>query len=140
MVLDDIFERFAEQTPVTVMARAALEHALSPRAIDALFETVAERQYTRKLLFSQVVDLMGTVVCNVRPAIHAAFQANAESIGASLRAVYDKIDRTEPALSAELVRHTARTVGPGQRQVRRLALGRPEQLLQPTIRLTRTQK
>ncbi len=122
MVLDTIFERFAEQSPVTVMARAALEHALDPRAIDALFENVAERQYTRTLLFSQVVDLMGTVVCNVRPAIHAAFQANAESIGVSLRAVYDKIDRTEPGLSAELVRHAARTLSPvitamgGQRQ------------------------
>jgi IS4 transposase len=112
MVLDDIFERFAAQSPVTVMARAALEHALDPGAIDALFEDVAERQYTRTLLFSTVVDLMSTVVCNVRPAIHAAFQANAESIGVSLRAVYDKIDRTEPGLSAELVRHTARTLGP----------------------------
>src|SRR4051794_20767589 len=112
MVLDDIFERFAAQSPVTVMARVALEHALDPSAIDALFEEVAERQYTRTLLFSTVVDLMGTVVCNVRPAIHAAFQANAESIGVSLRAVYDKIDRTEPGVSAELVRHTARTLGP----------------------------
>src|SRR3954449_4924567 len=112
MVLDTIFERFAEQSPVTVMARAALEHSLSPRAIDALFERTAQRQYTRKLLFSTVVDLMGTVVCNVRPAIHAAFQANAESIGVSLRAVYDKIDRTEPGVSAELVRHTARTLSP----------------------------
>jgi IS4 transposase len=55
---------------------------------------------------------MGTVVCNVRPAIHAAFQANAESIAVSLRAVYDKIDRTEPGVSAELVRHTARASGP----------------------------
>src|SRR3954453_13472396 len=112
MVLDGIFERFAQQSPVTVMARAALEHALDPPAIDALFERTAQRQYTRKLLFSTVVDLMGTVVCNVRPAIHAAFQANAESIGVSLRAVYDKVDRTEPGLSAELVRHTARTLGP----------------------------
>ncbi|MBX6314742.1 MAG: transposase [Isosphaeraceae bacterium] len=112
MILGDIFERFAEQSPVTVMARAALQHALSPRAIDALFEHVAERQYTRKLLFSTIVDLMGTVVGNVRPALHAAFQANAEAIGASLRAVYDKVDRTEPGVSAELVRHTARTLGP----------------------------
>jgi IS4 transposase len=112
MVLDDIFERFAEQSPVTVMARAALEHALDPQAIDARFEKAAQRQYTRTLLFSTVVDLMGTVVCDVRPAIHSAFQANAESIGVSLRAVYDKIDRTEPGVSAELVRHTARTLGP----------------------------
>ena len=112
MVLGGIFERFAEQSPVTVMARAALEHALSPRAIDALFEAVAERQYTRKLLFSTVVDLMGTVVCNIRPALHAAFQADAEAIGVSRRAVYGKVDRTEPGLPAELVRHTARTLGP----------------------------
>ena len=112
MVLDDIFERFAEQSPVTVMARAALEHALDPRAIDALFEQAAQRQYTRTLLFSTVVDLMAAVVCNVRPAIHAAFQADAETIGVSLRAVYDKIDRTEPGVSAELVRHTARTLSP----------------------------
>jgi hypothetical protein len=112
MVLDSIFERFAEQSPLTVMARAALEHALDPSAIDALFEDIAEHQYTRTLLFSQVVDLMSAVVCNVRPAIHAAFQANAESFGVSLRAVYDKIARLEPGLSAELVRHTARTLGP----------------------------
>src|SRR4051794_23282379 len=112
MVLDEVFERFAEQSPVTVMARAALEHALAPPAIDALFERAAERQYPRRLLFSQVVDLMGAVVCNVRPAIHAAFQANAESIGVSLRAAYDKLARTEPGVSAELVRHTARTLSP----------------------------
>lgn len=112
MVLDDIFERFAEQSPVTVMARAALEHALAPQAVDAIFQAVAQRQYSRTLLFSTVVDLMGTVVCNIRPAIRAAFQADAESIGVSLRAVYDKIGRTEPGVSAELVRHTARTLGP----------------------------
>src|SRR3954471_19322895 len=112
MVLDDIFERCAEQSPVTVMARAALEHALAPRAVDAIFEAAAERQYSRTLLFSTVVDLMGSVVCNIRPAIHAAFQAKAESIGVSLRAVYDKLGRTEPGVSAELVRHPARPLAP----------------------------
>ena len=112
MILDHIFERFAEQSPVTVMARAALEHALAPQAVDGIFEAVAQRQYARTLLFSTVVDLMGTVVCNIRPALHAAFQAHAESIGVSLRAVYDKIDRLEPGVSAELVRHTARTLSP----------------------------
>jgi hypothetical protein len=132
MVLDEIFERFAEQSPVTVMARAALEHALHPTAIDALFEEVAERQYTRTLLFSQVVDLMGTVVCNVRPAIHAAFQVNAESLGVSLRAVYDKIDRTEPGVSAELVRHTARTLSP---VITAMGGGRPAWLPGYTVKI-----
>src|SRR3954466_4934439 len=94
------------------MARAALEHALSPQAIDALFDRTAERQYTRTLLFSSVVDLMGTVVAKIRPAVNAAYRARAEALGVSLRAVYDKLERLEPGLSAELVRHTARTLNP----------------------------
>jgi len=112
MVLDDIFERFAQQSPITVMARAALEHALAPGAIDALFERSAERQYTRTLLFSSVVDLMGAVVAKIQPAVNAAYRARAETLGVSLKAVYDKLDRTEPGISAELLRHTARTLGP----------------------------
>ena len=38
MILNEVFERFAEESPVTVMARAALENALTPTAVDALFE------------------------------------------------------------------------------------------------------
>ena len=112
MILDEIFERFAQQSPVAVMARAALEHALSSLAIDSLFEQTAERQYTRTLLFSSVVDLMGAVVARIHPAVNAAYRARAETLGVSIRALYDKLDRTEPALSAELVRHAARTLGP----------------------------
>jgi hypothetical protein len=112
MVLDPIFERFAEQSPITVMARAALEHALNPRAIDELFEHLSERQYTRTLLFSSVVDLMATVVTKIRPTVNAAYRAGAETLGVSIKAVYEKLDRTEPGLSAELLRHTARTLGP----------------------------
>ena len=97
----DIFERFAQQSPVTVMARAALEHALSPQAIDALFERTAQRQYTRTLLFSSVVDLMGTVVARIQPAVNAAYRAKADALGVSLRAVYDKLERIEPGLSAQ---------------------------------------
>jgi IS4 transposase len=94
------------------MVRAALEHALSPRTIDALFERTAQRQYTRTLLFSSVVDLIGAVVAKIQPAVNAAYRARAESLGVSLKAVYDKLDRTEPGISAELLRHTARTLGP----------------------------
>src|SRR3954453_11613733 len=112
MVLGQIFERFAQQSPITVMTRAAVEHALAPEAIDALFERTAQRQYTRTLLFSSVVDLMGSVVAKIQPAVNAAYRARAEALGVSLRAVYDKLERTEPGLSAELVRHTARTLGP----------------------------
>lgn len=112
MILGDIFERFAQDSPLSVMAQAVMENALSPTVIDPLFEDVAERQYTRKLLFSSIVDLMSVVVCRIRPAIHAASQAHGEIIDASIKAVYDKLDHTEPVLSAALVHSTAERLGP----------------------------
>jgi len=112
MLLGDVFERFARDCPLPVMAQGILENALSPRIVDQLFEDVAQQQYTRKLLFSSIVDLMSVVVCRIRPAIHAAYQARAEVIDASLRAVYDKLDRTEPGLSAALVHTTAARLEP----------------------------
>jgi IS4 transposase len=107
MILDEVFERFAQQTPLTVMARGLLENVLNPTVVDQLFEDVAERQYTKKLLFSSIVDLMSVVVCRIQPAICSAYQDQAETLNASLKAVYDKIDHTEPKLSAALVHSTA---------------------------------
>ena len=107
MILGDVFERFVQDSPLSVMAQGVLENTLSPTVVDQLFEDVAEQQYTRKLLFSSIVDLMSLVVCRIQPAIHAAYQAQTETIEASLRAVYDKLDRTEPARSAALVHSTA---------------------------------
>ena len=112
MILSDVFERFADTCPLPVMAQAILENALNPRVVDQLFEDVSEHQYTRKLLFSSIVDLMSLVVCRIRPAIHAAYQAHAEIIDASLRAVYGKIDRVEPGIAAALVRSTAERLEP----------------------------
>jgi hypothetical protein len=112
MILSEVFERSAEESPVTVMARAALENALPPSAIDALFEDVAERQYTRDLLFSDVVGLMGMVVCKIRPSINAAYKKHAEALGVTRQAVYDKINGIEPAIGAALVRHTAAVMAP----------------------------
>ena len=77
MILGDVFERFAQDSPLSVMARGVMENALGPTLIDELFEGVAEKQYTKRLLFSSIVDLMGLVVCRIRPAIHAAYQAHA---------------------------------------------------------------
>src|SRR5512135_9239 len=55
---------------------------------------------------------MGSVVAKIQPAVNAAYRTRAEALGVSLRAVYDKLERLEPGLSAELVRHTARTLNP----------------------------
>jgi IS4 transposase len=112
MILSDVFERFSQDSPLSVMAQGIMENALNPQFLDQLFEDVAEKQYTHKLLFSTIVDLMSVVVCRIRPSIHAAFQARAETVGATIDAVYDKLDGTESAVSAALVHSTAARLAP----------------------------
>jgi IS4 transposase len=107
MILSDIFERFSQDSPLSVMAQAVMENALNPQILDELFESVAQKQFTNKLLFSTTVDLMSVVVCRIRPSIHAAFQARAETVGASIDAVYDKLNGTETTVSATLVHSVA---------------------------------
>src|SRR4051794_4933689 len=112
MILSDVFERFSRDSPLSVMAQGIMENALNPRILDQLFEDVAQKQYTNKLLFSTVVDLMSVVVCRIRPSIHAAYQARAETVGATVDAVYDKLDGTEPAVSAAPVHTVAARLTP----------------------------
>lgn len=107
MILSEIFERFVKRSPASVMARALMEHALAPDAVDALFAEHTERQYTRELLFSSVVNLMAMVVTKVQPSIHAAFQAVKKDLPVSVVALYNKINRTEAGIVRVLVRHTA---------------------------------
>jgi hypothetical protein len=106
-IVGEMFDRFAENAAISVMVRATMENALAPESLDELFEKVAERQYTRELLFSTLVALMAVVVCRVRKSVHAAFKAMREEIPVSLTALYDKLDGTEPGVSAALVRHSA---------------------------------
>jgi Transposase DDE domain len=112
MVLNEVFDRFFQDSPLSVMAQGIMENAMNPRILDDLFEDVAQRQFTNKLLFSTVVDLMGTVVCRIRPSIHAAFQARAETVGATIDAVYDKLDGIETDVSAALVHTVAARLAP----------------------------
>lgn len=107
-----LFQPFIEQRPIAVMARGVLENLFDPEKIDELFERTAEVQYTRDLLFSSVVDLMGQVVLGVQPTVHAAYQAQAEKLGVSDQAVYDKLNHVELCVSAELVRDSARQAAP----------------------------
>jgi hypothetical protein len=107
MILSKVFDRFVEETPVTVMARATIEHALPPEALDALFDRYAERQYTRELLFSSVVELMGVVVSKIQPSVHAAYKAVRSTLPVTITALYDKLNLLEPAVTSALISHTA---------------------------------
>jgi IS4 transposase len=111
MISTDVFDRFVEDSPVCVMVQTLLENALSPTTVDMLFEQHAELQYTRTLLFSDIVNLMSLVVCGIRPSINSAFKKAAPSLGVTRKAVYDKIDRVETTTSAALVRHSASVLG-----------------------------
>jgi len=111
MVLSKLFDVFVEQSPVTVMVRATLENVFSDERLDALFQETAQRQRPSDVLFSLLVDLMGSVVCNVRPSIHAAIQARQEEIEVSMRAIYGKLQGIETRVSRALVRDTAQQMG-----------------------------
>jgi Transposase DDE domain len=111
MIPSDVFERFVEDSPVCVMVQTLLENTLSPTTVDTLFARHAELQYTRDLLFSDVVHLMSLVVCGIRPSINSAFKKMAPVLGVTKKAVYDKIDRVETTTSAALVRHSGSALG-----------------------------
>ena len=66
MILSDVFARFARAAPLSVMAQGVMENALNPQFLDQLFADVAQKQFTHKLLFSTIVDLMSVVVCRIR--------------------------------------------------------------------------
>ncbi|WP_199341383.1 MULTISPECIES: hypothetical protein [Nostocales] len=47
MVLGQVFERFVEESPVSVMVRGLLETILCPEKLDELFEKSTKTQYTK---------------------------------------------------------------------------------------------
>lgn len=108
MLAEDLLAEYAKKAPIPVMLRGILENVLAPQRLDAIFESQAEQQYTRKLTFAMVVDLMCRVVTRVQPSLRAAYQERIEAFPVGERAVYDKINGVEPQVSAALLRTTAR--------------------------------
>lgn len=108
---DEIFERFVAGSPLTVMAQLGLERVLEPSWLDEVFEEYRGRQYERELLFSTVVDVVSLVALGMQPSVHAAARSR-EDVRVSLSALYDKINRTEPALGRAVVRQSAQRLAP----------------------------
>jgi Transposase DDE domain len=104
--MDDVLQRFLEQAPVTVMVRAALAHAFAGPALDALFDRAAQRQYTKELTFSTLVQLFAKVTFGTYDSVHAAYR-HAAAVPVSVTCVYDKLGHLEPGVCAALVRETA---------------------------------
>jgi hypothetical protein len=106
-MLGCLFERFVEKSPVSVMMRGLMERVFSPESLNELFETTARVQYTKELLFSDLVELMVPVVCGLQPSVRASYQDQADLMPVSLSAVYSKLIGIELAVNQTLVRDTA---------------------------------
>jgi len=107
MIMGPVFEQFVQDSPLSVMARATVEHALSADALDALFEQNCERGYTKELLFSTTAELMGRVVSGKAPHVQSAFLQMGEFVPVKLTNVYEKLKHIETPVCSALVRHVS---------------------------------
>jgi hypothetical protein len=102
MLPTQILDRFVARCPAVVMVRATLERLLRPERLDQIFEDSAQRQYTKQLLFSQLVALMATVATRTHTSVHSAYLDMKERLGVSTTALYDKLNLLELGISQSL--------------------------------------
>ncbi|MFO0949743.1 MAG: transposase [Isosphaeraceae bacterium] len=107
MLPAQVLDRFVERCPAAVMVRATLERLLRPERLDQIFEDSRARQYTKQLLFSQVVAVMAGVAMRTHASVHASYLAVKDRLGVSVAALYDKLNHLELGVSQALVRETA---------------------------------
>lgn len=94
-----------------------MERIFAPEKLDELFEQTAEKQYTRELLFSTVVELMSLVVSKIHPSVNAAYKALEKVVGVSKPAFYGKLNGLEPSISQALVRYSSEELLPVMTQL-----------------------
>ena len=101
----ELIRRFKKKRPVALLARMSLTRLLSEDALDRVFEEHGKTQYTRKILFSSLTHLMADVTLCLSRSVNAAYKKHRKELSASRTAVSNKINRVEPQVSQELVRH-----------------------------------
>ena len=106
-MLGKVFARFVEKSPIAMMVRGTLERVLGAEQLDAWFARIAQKQYTRTVLFSTVYDILSQVVFRIKPSVRAAYRDQADKVGASLISLYNKLNGVETHTSAALVRYSA---------------------------------
>ena len=107
MLLSAPFQKFVEASPVSVMMRGIIENLFHPERLERLFNETAVTQYTRKLPFATVAEVMGEVVFNVSPSVGASLKDRVATLPVSTRAFYLKLNGIEPAVAAVLARDSA---------------------------------
>jgi hypothetical protein len=102
-----LFARFVKRAPLSVMTRILLENLVGAARLDAIFQDVAQQQYTNQLLFSTCAELLTEVTLFGCSSVNAAYLRNQEAIPVSVVSVYEKLKRVEPAVCEALVGRTA---------------------------------
>ena len=110
MFSDSLFQSFCVKRPIAVMSQLSLCRLLDADVVDEIFESHAEAQYQRTLLFSSVTKLMCSVVMSKHASVNAAYKKMKAEVGVSLNALYNKLDRVDPSISRALVQHSYREV------------------------------
>ncbi len=114
----EVFDRFVEQSAVSVMFRGTLENAVTPKLLDEMFASTAKQQRSGELLFSSVVNLLALVATGSRKSVNEAYNAKKEEFTVSVTSVYNKLNGVETEVSRQMIRQTALRLGD---VVRRLA-------------------
>jgi IS4 transposase len=110
LISNEVLERFAKESPITLMARLGMERALEAKWMDEMFEKESRSQYTKELLFSSTVEVMSLVVTGLRPSVHAA--AKRLDLPVTVQALYGKLNHTEPQVIRSLVSGGAQRLMP----------------------------
>jgi hypothetical protein len=116
-MLGQVFQRFVQRSPISVMVRGTLERVVSAEQLNQFSERTANNQYTRELLVATVYALMSDVVFRHQPSVRAAYQAQARESETSLASVYNKLNGLETHTSSELGRYRAAPFTPLMEQV-----------------------
>ena len=98
-------ERICKNDPLSAMAAHAGAFLLAAAPLQALFDDCNQAQYTRKITFPLLVSLLGEVVIGTRSSVRTAYEHRKELLGATLAAVYQKLQHVEAAVSEGLVRY-----------------------------------
>ena len=103
---DPLFRAFAAERPFATVTQLVLHRMLDSRTIDGVFNEHADEQYHRRLLFSDLANLVSGVVLGKHRSINAGYKKMKEQLGVSITAVYDKVQRVELPVMQQLVRNS----------------------------------
>lgn len=102
---DPLFQTFAKERPVATMAQMALRHLLSEDALREVFEEYAEQQREQNIPFAALTQMLASVVLCQEPSVNAAAKKMLDRLGATIQAVYGKLQRVETSTSRGLVQY-----------------------------------